>query len=143
MERLHTAVDILADSPRLLTRIRSLIELGALTRRNGQRKTAQEPLKAALDLAHLHGAIALAERARDELVVAGGRPRRAALTGLAALTPSEYRVAQLVGRGHSNREIADMLFVSPRTVSTHLTHIYQKLGHAGREELSAFLREHL
>lgn len=141
LERLHSAVEILADSPRLLVRICALIELGAMTRRSGQRTRARGPLKAALDMAHRHGAIALAERAREELVVAGGRPRRAAATGLAALTPSEHRVAQLVGRGHTNREIADMLFVSPRTIATHLTHIYQKLGHTDRDELTAFLAD--
>lgn len=142
-ERLRTAVEMLEESPRVLMRIRAMIELGAMVRRCGEPTRAREPLKAALDLAHRHGAIALEERAREELVVAGGRPRRAALTGLAALTPSEHRVAQLVGRGHSNREIADRLFVSPRTVSTHLTHIYQKLGHAGRDELTAFLADQL
>jgi DNA-binding CsgD family transcriptional regulator len=65
------------------------------------------------------------------------------LTGVDALTPSERRVAQLLGKGLSNREIADALFVSPRTVSTHLTHIYQKLQPNNRVELSTFAAEHL
>lgn len=138
--RLHHAVDVLAHSPRVLLRVRALIELGAMLRRTGRPKDAREPLRAALALAHDHGAIALADQAREELVVSGARPRRAATTGLAALTPSEQRVAQLVARGHSNRQIADTLFVSPRTVATHLTHIYQKLQCEGRDELTTVLK---
>jgi len=49
----------------------------------------------------------------------------------------------VVGRGHTNREIADMLFVSPRAIAAHLTHIYQKLGHTDRDELTAFLADRL
>ncbi|MBW3561353.1 MAG: LuxR C-terminal-related transcriptional regulator [Actinobacteria bacterium] len=143
LDRLRRALEVLADSPRVLVRIRALIELGAMIRRAGRPKDAREPLRAALDLAHHRGAIALAEQAREELVVSGARPRRAATTGLAALTPSEGRVAQLVARGYSNRQIADTLFVSPRTVATHLTHIYQKLRCEGRDELTTFLEHHL
>lgn len=141
LDRIRAAVDLLEDSPRVLIRIRALIELGAMLRRNRQPTQARRPLSSALDMAHHHGATALAERAWEELVVAGGRPRRPALTGLAALTPSERRVAQLVGNGFTNRQVADALFVSPRTVAAHLTHIYQKLGHAGRDELRAYLAE--
>jgi DNA-binding NarL/FixJ family response regulator len=110
-----------------------------MLRRNRQRQAARGILVDALDLAHRHGASALADRAHEELVIAGGRPRRAAITGLDALTPSERRVAQLVAKGLTNRQIASRLFVSARTVTTHLTHIYQKLGPVSRAELSAML----
>jgi DNA-binding CsgD family transcriptional regulator len=139
--RLRTAVEILDDSPRMLTRIRAITVLGGMLRRNQRAREARDHLKSALDLAHRHGAVALADDARQELIVAGGRPRRPTTTGLDALTPSERRVAQLVAQGLTNRQIAHFLFVSPRTVTTHLTHIYQKIGLSSRSELSALLTE--
>ncbi len=141
IRRLQDAVNILQGSPRVLTRVRALTELGGMLRRNRQRQAARGFLVAALDLAHRHGATTLADRARQELLVAGGRPRRAATTGLDALTPSELRVAQFVAQGLTNRQIASRLFVSTRTVTTHLTHIYQKLGMVSRAELSALLED--
>jgi DNA-binding CsgD family transcriptional regulator len=100
---------------------------------------AQEPLRAALDLAHRCGADRLAERAENELTTAGFRPRRRALTGLDALTPSEARVARHAAAGMSNREIAQALFVTAKTVENQLTIVYQKLEVRGREELTALL----
>ena len=137
--RLRAALEILDDSPRMLTRIRAMTVLGAMLRRHRRAREARDHLKAALDLAHRHGAVALADDARRELIVAGGRPRRPAITGVDALTPSERRVAQLVAQGRTNRQIAHFLFVSPRTVTTHLTHVYQKIGISSRSELSALL----
>jgi DNA-binding CsgD family transcriptional regulator len=72
------------------------------------------------------------------LLAAGARPRRTALRGVAALTPSELRVARLAGEGLRNREIAEALFVTRKTVDYHLHHVYQKLG-VGRERLAATL----
>lgn len=83
----------------------------------------------------------LADRARDELQAAGARPRRAALTGPQALTPAEHRVAHFAAEGHSNREIAEQLYVSRRTVETHLTHVFQKLDIRARAELPTALAE--
>ena len=143
IRRLREAVEILQTSPRVLTRVRALTELGSILRRNRQSQAGRPFLVAALDLAHRHGATALADRAREELVIAGGRPRRAATSGLEALTPTETRVAQLVAQGLTNRQIASSLFVSTRTVTTHLTHVYQKLGTANRAELGALLRDRL
>ena len=74
LERLHAAIDILEDSPRLLTRIRALIELGAMVRRTGQPRQAREPLRAVLDLAHHHGATALEQRARENSSSPAGGP---------------------------------------------------------------------
>jgi len=80
---------------------------------------------------------ALADRARAELLATGARPRRTAAHGWEALTPAERRVATLAAEGCGNREIAQQLFVSRRTVETHLTHVFQKLGVATRAELTA------
>jgi DNA-binding CsgD family transcriptional regulator len=126
-------------SPRVLARIQALTELGSLLRRSGQPRAARPHLAEALDLARRHGAARLADRCRVELAAAGGRPRREALTGAEALTASERRIAGLVADGMTNRQIAAQLYVSPRTVATHLTHIYQKLGIGGRDDMAAML----
>jgi DNA-binding CsgD family transcriptional regulator len=93
-----------------------------------------------MEIAHRCGARPLTERARSELVLAGVRPRRAVRTGVDALTAGELRVARLAAEGMTNREIAQALYVTLRTVEVHLTHAYQKLGIASREHLPAALR---
>jgi DNA-binding CsgD family transcriptional regulator len=105
----------------------------------GKRVEARRPLRLALDLAHRLGAAPLAERVRAELVATGARPRRAALSGPAALTPRERRVAKLAAEGRSSREIADQLVVSVRTVDLHLNSVYRKLGIDGRADLARAL----
>ena len=97
-------------------------------RRENRRSEAREPLERAADMARRGGLLALAERARIELAAAGARPRREALlTGPASLTPSERRIAELAATGQSNREIAQALFVTPKTVEYHLRNAYRKL----------------
>ena len=86
-----------------------------------------------MDLAHRCGSSALAARARTELLACGSRPRRFARSGRDALTASELRVARMAAEGMTNREIAQALFITIRTVTTHLGHAYEKLGIAGRE----------
>jgi DNA-binding NarL/FixJ family response regulator len=122
-----------------LERARALTDLGAALRRAGNRSEAQDTLRLALDLAHRCGALSTAERARAELTAAGARPRRAALTGFDALTASERRVAELACEGLTNREIAQALFVTVKTVEWHLGNTYGKLGIASRRELKTVL----
>jgi DNA-binding CsgD family transcriptional regulator len=117
----------------------SLHELGRAVRRSGRRAEAREPLRRALDLASECGATALAEQAHEELVTAGARPRRARTTGVDALTASERRVAELAAKGMTNREIAQALFVTMKTVAVHLAHTYQKLDISSREQLPGAL----
>ena len=94
-------------------------------------------LRRGLDLADRLGMRRLARRALDELRATGARPRRSAHSGLDALTPAEHRVAVLAADGLSNREIAQQLYVTRRTVETHLTHVFQKLGLTARADLRA------
>ena len=137
---LREAAGVLAASGARLEHARALVELGAALRRAGQRTAAREPLRTGLDLAHHCGAKRLAERARDELLTAGAKPRRAVLTGLEALTPSERRVAELAAAGMSNPEIAQALFVTLNTVEGHLRHAYRTLSIRSRGQLPAALR---
>jgi DNA-binding NarL/FixJ family response regulator len=81
----------------------------------------------------------LRERAYRELVLAGGRPRRVRATGPRSLTAAQQKVAQLAAAGRTNRQIAEDLFVTIKTVETHLATVYRKLGIATREELADVL----
>jgi DNA-binding CsgD family transcriptional regulator len=129
------AVEVLRDSPALLERARALTDLGAALRRANRRAEAREPLKRGLELADRCGATPLAERAHAELLATGARPRRRVLSGLEALTPSERRVAAMAAEGITNRDIAQALFVTPRTIEVHLSSAYRKLGIGSRSQL--------
>lgn len=115
------------------------LELGAALRRSGQRAEARTWLAQARDLAHRCEATGLLSRATDELAIAGGRPRRIALSGAEALTPSERRVAEQAARGLTNREIAETLFVTRKTVESQLGAAYSKLGIRSRAQLAEAL----
>jgi DNA-binding CsgD family transcriptional regulator len=136
IELLREAVTVLDGCPSRLEMARAVTDLGAALRRAGQRNDSRAPLRQGLDLASGCGASALAARARDELVAAGARPRRERLGGQEALTASERRVAEMAAAGLTNREIAQALFVTMKTVAMHLTHAYQKLDISGRDQLS-------
>ena len=137
---LEQAVTILAGSPARLEHTRALLALGSALRRANRRADARTPLRRALEQADRGGMLLLARRAHQELNAAGARPRRSELSGPGALTPAEHRVAQLAACGHSNRAIAERLYVTPRTVETHLTHAFQKLGIRSRADLAAALK---
>jgi DNA-binding CsgD family transcriptional regulator len=139
IDQLEDAVAVLAPSPARLEHARALVHLGAAHRRRGKITAARETLQAGLDASAACEATALERYARAELAAAGLRPRTKRLRGADALTPSERRVADLAISGMSNREIAQALFVSLRTVETHLTHSYQKLDINKREQLGAAL----
>jgi DNA-binding CsgD family transcriptional regulator len=136
---LRDAVAVLECSPARLEHARALVNLGAGLLARGQRLAAREPLSRGLELAHLCGSAALAEKARAALVASGARPRRAALTGPGALTASERRTARMAADGLGNREIAQALFLSTKTVETQLSRAYEKLGIRSRGELRAAL----
>jgi DNA-binding CsgD family transcriptional regulator len=137
LETLEQSLAALERSESRLAKAWTLVELGAARRRRGQRVVSRQALREGLDLAHRLGADRLAERARDELAATGARPRRAARRGAEALTPSERRVALLATEGMSNREIAQSLFVTLKTVEWHLGQVYRKLEISGRSDLTA------
>jgi DNA-binding CsgD family transcriptional regulator len=118
---------------------RTLIELGAETRRSGRRADAQEWLDAGLEIALRCRARALAEQAYEELAAAGIRRRKMLDRGVEALTASELRVTRLAADGKTNREIAQDLFVSIKTVEFHLSNAYRKLEASSRSDLPALL----
>jgi DNA-binding CsgD family transcriptional regulator len=135
LDALTEAVELIATTEFRLDHARSLVDLGAALRRANSRKAAREPLRDGMEIAHACGATALEQRARVELEATGARPRSVIVTGADSLTPSERRVAQLAAEGMTNREIAQRLFVTTKTVETHLRHCYQKLDISGRSGL--------
>jgi DNA-binding CsgD family transcriptional regulator len=135
------AVDVLGESPAKLEHAKARTELGAALRRANRRVAARDHLRRAVELATICGAASLAARAERELLATGARPRRVALSGVESLTPSERRVAELAAEGPTNREIAQALFVTQRTIEVHLTSIYRKLAINSRSQLAAALGE--
>lgn len=139
LARLAHAARIGADHPLRLEYVAVLVALGGALRRANQRAAARDPLRRALELSRRGGLTALAQRADHELRATGARIRTASRWGPDALTPSERRVAELAIDGLTTREIAETLFVTPKTVEYHLRHIYQKLGVNSRDRLSGAL----
>ena len=133
------AVAAVEGSPARLELAKALAALGRALRHARRPADAREPLRRALELADACGAEALAEDVRTELYAAGARPRTSALSGAGALTASERRVAALAAEGSSNRDIAQALFVTPKTVEVHLSNAYRKLGIRSRRELTGAL----
>jgi DNA-binding CsgD family transcriptional regulator len=132
---LAEAADVLAGSPSALERAHVLVELGTACLRGGLRSAAQQPLREGLQLADRMGAAPLVQAARFELRALGLRPRRLAVTGPDSLTPTERRVAELAASGLTNRQTAEALFVTVKTVETHMARVYQKLGISNRPAL--------
>ena len=126
-----------ADAP--LEHARTLVELGAALRRSNNRAAAREPLTAGLELARVCGADRLAARAVEELHASGARPRRQRAFGPDSLTSAEGRVARMAAEGMTNKEIAQALFVTAKTVENQLGVVYRKLGIGSRDQLSRTL----
>src|SRR5829696_58786 len=139
IERLREAERVLERSLARLEHARALTDLGAALRRANSRAEARPVLERAVELAERCGARAMSDRARTELRAAGGQWTDPAATGADQLTVSERRVAELAAEGRSNPEIAQTLFVTRKTVETHLGRAYRKLGISGRGELERAL----
>jgi DNA-binding CsgD family transcriptional regulator len=137
LEALRESVAVLERGESRLEQARSSLELGAALRRGGERVEARTVLREALDATARLGASGLADRAHEELVAAGARPRRdrRLLSGRESLTASEDRVAALAAEGLTNREIAQRQFVTIKAVQWHLGNVYRKLDINSRDEL--------
>lgn len=138
---LERAVALLAASPARLEHARALFALGRRMRLDRRPAEAREPLREALVLAERCGAAPLTEAIRGELAATGARPRVAALSGPESLTPSERRVVGLAIEGRGNRDIAQELYVTLKTVELHLSSAYRKLGVRSRRDLPAAMAE--
>jgi DNA-binding CsgD family transcriptional regulator len=113
---------------------RALLALGIVRRRARQKRPARQAIEVAIEAFETIGASGWAAKARAEFGRVSGRKRAE------GLTPAERRVAALVAEGRTNREVATALFLGERTVASHLTHIYTKLGVRSRTELARRLR---
>ena len=135
LELLDAAVDRheLVGDP--LGKARALLAFGVVRRRGRQKRPAREAIEMAVEAFESIGAGGWAARARTELGAVGGRRR------VEGLTPAERRVAALVAEGRTNREVAAALFLGERTVASHLTHVYAKLGVRSRTELARRLAD--
>jgi DNA-binding CsgD family transcriptional regulator len=135
---LRDAVDTLRETPTRLELARALVDLGAMTRRRGARRDARAPLRTGHELAracHAHG---VAEHARNELAASGIHVERGGARR-DELTPSERRIANMAAEGASNKEIAQSLFLTVKTVEMHLSSAYRKLDIRSRRDLSSAL----
>jgi DNA-binding CsgD family transcriptional regulator len=139
LAHLEEAVAVLDGSPARLELAKALAALGGRLRRDRRPADAREPLRRALELAEICGATPLVDEIRSEIYATGARPRTTALHGVASLTASERRVAALAADGQSNRDIAQSLYVTPKTVEVHLSSTYRKLGIASRHDLAVAL----
>ncbi len=136
---LHDAVASVSGSSARLEHAKALAALGHSLRHARRERESRLPLREAIELAQRCGARGLVDYARAELHAAGGRPRSTALKGVDSLTASERRVAELAAGGHTNREIAQALFITPKTVEMHLGNTYRKLEIVSRRQLAATL----
>jgi DNA-binding CsgD family transcriptional regulator len=136
-DALDASVQVLAEVPATLEVARSQLCLGELLRRQQARSRARDHLHEALTAFERQGARPWAQRARDELRLTGARVPQSGPGPVGALTPQEVRIARLVARGATNRDVAAELFLSAKTVENHLTRIYAKLGVRSRTELAS------
>ena len=135
VDLLEKAAEVVDGSPRRLEQALALLALGSALRRVGRRADARAPLRKAFEVARRCGAARTARLANEELQATGETVRRYTPIGVESLTPSERRVADLAASGMSNRQIAQSLFVTVKTVEAHLSATYRKLDIDSRRRL--------
>jgi DNA-binding CsgD family transcriptional regulator len=141
LTHLRAAVELLERSTRRYELAAAYAALGTRLRNARQPTEARDPLRSALDLAHRCGAEGLEQQVRSELYATGTRPRTVERSGPGALTASERRVSELAAAGRTNKEIAQALYVTLKTVEVHLSSSYRKLGIGSRRDLAEALSE--
>jgi DNA-binding CsgD family transcriptional regulator len=141
LELLEEAVSVLERAPARLELAHALADLGSELSRLGRRREGRDAQRRAIELADECGAVALSERVRIDVQSGPGRRGRTELRGRNALTAAEWRVCHLAVSGRTNREIAQALFVTEKTVERHLSNAYQKLGIRSRFQLAAAIGE--
>jgi len=120
-------------------RARLLLEYGSWLRRRRRVAEARSPLRTARQICEAHGLLPWAERARQELRATGDVSEAPRAQQWASLSPQELQIAQLAAEGLSNREIGQRLYLSHRTVGSHLYRIFPKLGISSRAQLRSAL----
>ena len=133
--RYREAIDLLGRTEIRGFHARTRLLYGEWLRREGRRAEARVELQAAYEALSSMGAAAFAERAARELAATGQRPRREGTNPLDQLTAQERLIATKVAGGATSKEVAATLFLSPRTIDTHLSNIYRKLGISSRRQL--------
>ena len=136
---MEEAVALTEHSPARLESAYALADLGVELIGRRRKREGREALRLALDRSLKCDATALSERIRGDLGAGGGRPPRLELTGVDALTPAERRVCDLAAGELTNRQIAQSLFVTEKTIELHLTNAYRKLGIRSRFQLAAVI----
>ncbi|HYB26966.1 MAG TPA: AAA family ATPase [Solirubrobacteraceae bacterium] len=140
---LEESVEMLEPTTARLEHARSLVEYGGALRRSKQRSEARDRLREGVEIAQRLGALGLVAQANEELAATGARPRKVVQTGLETLTASERRVAQLAADDMSNKDIAQVLFVTVKTIEVHLSSVYRKLDITSRRQLASALEADL
>jgi DNA-binding CsgD family transcriptional regulator/tetratricopeptide (TPR) repeat protein len=142
------ADDLYAEAIERLSRTRVAVDLarahllyGEWLRRQSRRVDARKELRIAHEMFTDFGMEAFAERARVELQATGEHARTRTVETLGDLTPQESQISRLVAQGHTNREIAAQLFISPSTVEYHLRKVFRKLGVKTRTQLANRMRD--
>lgn len=135
IDHLRAALDAIEDSDAELERAKVLLAYGTALHRDGRDEAARGPLRDGIGLADRLGARSIARQGLETLRAAGGRPRRLRMAGPEALTPAERQVVDLAVGGATNREIAEALVITRKTVEWHLKKVFVKLDVSSREQL--------
>lgn len=130
---------MLETSPGRLELAYAMLALGSAQRRAGRRADARPMLAEALEVALACQADSVARRAHEELIAAGARPRRDPIESRSKLTASESRVARMAAEGMTNREVAQALFVTEKTIENHLRSVFRKLDIGSRTQIAQAL----
>jgi DNA-binding CsgD family transcriptional regulator len=133
------ALELHRRTPTPFERARTELCYGERLRRARRRAEAREPLRGALQTFERLGAVPWKERARSELAATGESTTRRDPFAAERLTPQELQIALVVARGATNKEAGAALFLSPKTIETHLGHVYRKLEVRSRTELAHLL----